>query len=70
MTPNEDYSIWTWTGDLEGAEWKIALNNSWDYNYGGSVDAPTFDGSNISGYDGTHTVTFDCTGHYPIIKVE
>lgn len=70
MTPNADYSVWTWTGDLEGTEWKIAFNNSWSYNYGGSVDNPTFDGSNISGYSGTHTVTFDCSGNYPVIKVE
>lgn len=69
MTPNEDSSIWTWTGDLEGAEWKIAFNHSWSYNYGGDIANPVFDAGNISGYNGKHTVTLDCTGQYPKIEV-
>lgn len=70
MTPNEDESIWTWTGDLEGAEWKIAFNHSWSYNYGGNIANPVFDGSNFSGYSGVCKVTLDCTGQYPVITVE
>ncbi len=68
MTPNDEGNVWTWTGDLTG-EWKIAFNNSWDYNYGGNVASPEFNGGNISGYEGTYTVTLDCSGIYPVIKV-
>lgn len=69
MTPNEEGNIWTWTGELTG-EWKIAFNHSWDYNYGGNIANPEFGGSNIDGYEGTYTVTFDCSGALPVIQVK
>ena len=41
---------------------KIRFNNGWDYNYGGTLEAPVFDGDNITGPDaGTYTVTADFT---------
>lgn len=68
LTPNADQSVWSADVDLTG-EWKIIINHSWDSNYGGSADALEFDAGNISGYEGSYTVTFNCSGNYPVLSL-
>ena len=68
MTPSEDYLTWTVDTKLSG-EWKIVINHSWDSNYGGDIDGLTFDGGNISGYDGDYTVTLSFAGNTPTLTL-
>lgn len=68
LTPNADGSEWTGTVALSG-EWKIRFNHDWAANYGGKLSSPTLDGSNITGYDGTYTMTMTFAGHHPVIKL-
>ena len=68
LTP--DASLLIWSGDVElTGIWKIIINHSWNSNYGAPVEDPTFDGDNISGYEGLHTVAIDFSGNRPVITV-
>ncbi len=69
LTPNEDYTVWTGDVELSG-EWKIRYNGNWDFNYGGSISNLEMDGSNITGYDGSYTMTINFTGHNPKITLK
>ena len=68
LTPNEDMTVWTGTVELDG-EWKIRINENWDYNYGGRLASPVLDGSNFKHDAGTYNVTMTFSGHHPKIKV-
>lgn len=68
MTPSDDYLTWTVDTKLSG-EWKIVINHSWDSNYGGDIEGLTFDGGNISGYDGDYTVTLSFAGNTPTVTL-
>lgn len=68
LTPNEDMTVWSATVELDG-EWKIRINDSWDYNYGGRLASPVFEGPNFNNEAGTYVVTMTFSGHHPKIKV-
>lgn len=68
LTPNDDFTVWTGDVKLDG-EWKIRFNNSWDFNYGGSVKNPECDGPNYPSYGGDATITIKFSGHSPKIKI-
>lgn len=55
-----DLSCLTWTGTvaLDG-EFKIRMNDNWDFNLGGAMDCLVFDGANLSAPAGTYDVTLD-----------
>jgi len=66
LTPSDDYL--TWEGDVEiSGEWKIRMNDNWDYNYGGEMSHAVFDGSNFNCGDGNFHVKVDFTGHFPVV---
>ena len=47
---------------VEGGSWKVRFNNGWDYSYGGTLEAPVYDGDNFANPGaGTYTVTADFT---------
>lgn len=74
LTSNEDGTLWTGDVDFNGGSWKIIINHSWDYNYGGSIEDPHFNWGNFfdgdsNAPDGACTVTFDLTGNLPVIQV-
>lgn len=69
LTP--DASLLKWSADVAlTGEWKIIINHSWNSSYGGpNLSEATFDGPNISGYEGNYTVTMDFSNAKPAIVV-
>lgn len=69
LTP--DATLLKWSADVAlTGEWKIIINHSWNSNYGGpDLNEATFDGPNISGYEGNYTVTMDFSNAKPAIVV-
>lgn len=67
LTP--DASLLKWSADVAlTGEWKIIINHSWNSSYGGpNLSEATFDGPNISGYEGNYTVTMDFSNAKPAI---
>lgn len=64
LTPSDDQL--TWEGDVQiSGEWKIRMNETWDMNYGGDMDAAEFNGGNFAGLEGTYHVTVDFSGNRP-----
>lgn len=70
LLPDADMLVWSGDVNLTGS-WKIIFNEQdWKKNYGGpDLTDPTFDGDNITGYEGLHTVTIDFSGNHPVITV-
>lgn len=57
MTYNKDKHALEAEVEFEtDTEWKFARDNSWDVNFGGSLEALEQDGSNFAGAAGKHTV--------------
>lgn len=69
LTPSQDLLKWSAKVELKGEAWKIRFNHGWAYSYGNKINDLVFDGGNISGYEGTYTVTFDMTGNLPRIAL-
>lgn len=69
LTP--DATLLKWSADVAlTGEWKIIINHSWNSSYGGpDLSEATFDGPNISGYEGDYTVTMDFSNAKPAIVV-
>ncbi len=63
LTPNADATVWTGKITLSaGEEFKVRMNDNWDYNLGGNPKAMTVGGANIvAPAAGTYTVTVDLT---------
>lgn len=55
-----DLTCLTWTGTvaLDG-EFKIRMNDNWDFNLGGAMDCLVLDGANLSAEAGTYDVTLN-----------
>lgn len=70
LTPSADFRTWTGTVTIpaDNNEWKIRMNDNWDMNYGGSLENPVFNGSNIA-MSGTLNITVDFSGNLPVITV-
>ncbi|MDE6277969.1 MAG: hypothetical protein K2M06_07675 [Muribaculaceae bacterium] len=58
LTPSADNLTWTGTVALDG-EFKIRMNDNWDYNLGGAMDCLVLDGANLTAEAGTYDVTLD-----------
>ena len=58
LTPSADFMTWTGTVTLDG-EYKIRMNDNWDYNLGGDVNCLVHNGANLSAPAGTYDVTLD-----------
>ena len=63
LTPSLDMLTWTGTVALDG-EFKIRMNDNWDYNLGGDPAFLTVGGANLSVEAGTYDVTVDLA-HLP-----
>ena len=48
MTYNEETGAWEITIDLKADQMKFRANDGWDINWGGTPDALTQDGDNLS----------------------
>ena len=60
MTWDAGNGVFTVTLDLTAGEWKFRANNAWDYDLGGTIDALTPGGSNMSiSTAGNYTITLD-----------
>jgi hypothetical protein len=68
LTPDADYKVWSGDVNLTG-EWKIRMNDNWDYNYGGDVNGMVFGGGNISGYEGLYNVSVSFAGNRPVVTL-
>lgn len=60
LTPSMDMLTWTGTVTLDG-EFKIRVNDNWDYNLGGALDCLVYNGANMVAEAGTYDVTLDLT---------
>lgn len=74
LTSNESGSQWTGDVDFTGGAWKIIINHSWEYNYGGTLEKPgykydDFFKGDSNAPNGAYTVTFDLTGNLPKIQI-
>lgn len=68
LTPNDDFSVYE--GDVEiNGDWKIRINDSWDYNFGGELIDPSFEGANFPDAGGNCHVVVDFSGNWPVITV-
>ncbi len=63
LTPSDDMLTWTGTVTLDG-EYKIRMNDNWDFNLGGSPDFLVYNGANMIAEPGTYDVTLDLA-HLP-----
>lgn len=63
LTPSLDMLTWTGTVALDG-EFKIRMNDNWDYNLGGDPACLSAGGDNMSVEAGTYDVTVDLA-HLP-----
>lgn len=59
LTPSADFLTWTGILTLTDGEFKFRMNDNWDINLGGSVDALIGNGANIPVAAGTYLVTLD-----------
>lgn len=70
LTPNSDFTIWK--GDMRikaEDEWKVRINNDWNYHIGDELQNPIYNGGNFFGISGSH-VTVDLRGNWPVIIVK
>ena len=51
-------------------EWKLRINDNWDYNFGGELVAPEFNGANFTESPGACHVVVNFTGNWPVIDVQ
>lgn len=63
LAPNADATVWTGKITLgAGEEFKVRMNDNWDYNLGGNTKCMTVGGANIvAPAAGTYTVVVDLT---------
>lgn len=68
LTPNDDFSAYEGDVNISG-EWKIRINDNWDYNFGGDLVNPSLDGANFPDAGGECHVVVDFSGNWPVITV-
>lgn len=59
LTPNENFTIWSGTVDLDGGEWKFNCNRSWDISLGTNLNNLEVGGGskNVTCEAGSYNVT-------------
>lgn len=69
LTPSAD--LLTWSADIAlSGEWKIVINGDWVMSYGGpDLGELTYDGGNISGYEGNYHMVMDFSGYRPSLTL-
>lgn len=69
LTPNADFTIWEGDMTIDG-DWKLRINDNWDYNFGGELAAPEYNGANFPAGPGACHVVVSFAGNWPVIDVQ
>ena len=66
LTPSDDFRTWEGDVNIDG-EWKIRINDNWDYNFGNTFVDPALNGDNFKEGSGNCHVTVSFAGNWPVI---